>query len=170
MPVQGKGFGQSNKTQSYYEMHVKPFYPNSENYMKKKLFVGNLSWKATEDSLKPVFEAFGKVVSVKIITDHTGRSKGFGFVEMETDADAQNAIQGLNEKLHLDRNMRVSLAQERTERPAGERRDSSSSSRGGFGGGSGGGYGGGSSGGYGGGGNSGGGSKGGYRNRDSGGW
>lgn len=87
--------------------------------MKKKLFVGNLSWKATEDSLKPVFEAFGKVVSVKIITDHTGRSKGFGFVEMETDQDAQNAIQGLNEKLHLDRNMRVSLAQERTERPAG---------------------------------------------------
>ena len=132
--------------------------------MKKKLFVGNLSWKATEDSLKPVLEAFGKVVSVKIITDHTGRSKGFGFVEMETDADALNAIQGLNEKLHLDRNMRVSLAQERSERPAGERRESSSS-RGGYGGGGGGGYGGGSSGGgYGG--NKGGGS----RNRDSGGW
>lgn len=91
--------------------------------MKKKLFVGNLSWKATEDSLKPAFEAFGKVVSVKIITDHTGRSKGFGFVEMETAEDAQNAIQGLNEKLHLDRNIRVSLAQERTERPAGERRE-----------------------------------------------
>jgi len=92
--------------------------------MKKKLFVGNLSWKATEDSLKPVFEAFGKVVSIKIITDHTGRSKGFGFVEMETADEAQNAVQGLNEKLHLDRNMRVSLAQERTERPAGERRES----------------------------------------------
>lgn len=87
--------------------------------MKKKLFVGNLSWKATEDSLKPVFEAFGKVVSVKIITDHTGRSKGFGFVEMETDQEAQNAIEGLNEKVHLDRNMRVSLAQERTDRPSG---------------------------------------------------
>ncbi|MEI8124946.1 MAG: RNA-binding protein [Parachlamydiaceae bacterium] len=91
--------------------------------MKKKLFVGNLSWKATEDSLKPVFEAFGKVVSIKIITDHTGRSKGFGFVEMETDQDALNAIQGLNEKAHLDRNIRVSLAQERTDRPAGERRE-----------------------------------------------
>lgn len=98
--------------------------------MKKKLFVGNLSWKATEESLKPVFEAFGKVVSIKIITDHTGRSKGFGFVEMDTDQDAQNAIQGLNEKVHLDRNMRVSLAQERTDRPApagggfgGERRE-----------------------------------------------
>jgi RNA recognition motif-containing protein len=101
--------------------------------MKKKLFVGNLSWKATEDSLKPVFEAFGKVVSVKIITDHTGRSKGFGFVEMESDQDAQNAIQGLNEKIHLDRNMRVSLAQERTDRPAGERRSFGSDSRGGAG-------------------------------------
>lgn len=87
--------------------------------MKKKLFVGNLSWKATEESLRPVFEAFGKVVSIKIITDHTGRSKGFGFVEMETPEEAQAAIQGLNEKLHLDRNMRVSLAQERTDRPAG---------------------------------------------------
>lgn len=106
--------------------------------MKKKLFVGNLSWKATEETLKPVFEAFGKVVSIKIITDHTGRSKGFGFVEMDTDQDALNAIQGLNEKVHLDRNMRVSLAQERTDRPAGggggfggERRES----RGGAGGG-----------------------------------
>jgi RNA recognition motif-containing protein len=117
--------------------------------MKKKLFVGNLSWKATEDSLKPVFEAFGKVVSIKIITDHTGRSKGFGFVEMETDQDALNAIQGLNEKVHLDRNMRVSLAQERTDRPAGggfgggDRRDS----RGGAGA-----------------------SKGGYRSRDNNSW
>lgn len=114
--------------------------------MKKKLFVGNLSWKATEDSLKPVFEAFGKVVSIKIITDHTGRSKGFGFVEMETDEDAQNAINGLNEKVHLDRNMRVSLAQERQDRPAGERRESRG---GGFGGGN---------------------KSGGYRNRDNNSW
>lgn len=91
--------------------------------MKKKIFVGNLSWKATEDTLKPVFEAYGKVVSIKIITDPTGRSKGFGFVEMETAEEAQNAIEGLNEKPHLDRNMRVSLAQERTERPQGERRE-----------------------------------------------
>lgn len=104
--------------------------------MKKKLFVGNLSWKATEESLKAAFEAFGSVVSAKIITDHTGRSKGFGFVEMETAEDAQSAIEGLNDKPLLDRNMRVSLAQERTERPAGERREF----RGGHGGGGGGGY------------------------------
>lgn len=99
--------------------------------MKKKLFVGNLSWKATEDSLRPVFEAFGKVVSIKIITDHTGRSKGFGFIEYETAEDAQSAIQGLNEKVHLDRNMRVSLAQERTDRPAGGSSSSGRESRGG---------------------------------------
>lgn len=99
--------------------------------MKKKLFVGNLSWKATEDTLRPVFEAYGKVVSIKIITDHTGRSKGFGFVEMEGAEDAQNAINNLNEKPHLDRNMRVSLAQERTDRPAGGSSDRGSSDRGG---------------------------------------
>lgn len=87
--------------------------------MKNKLFVGNLSWKATEESLKPVFEAFGKVLSVKIVTDNTGRSKGFGFVEMSSEAEAEAAVQGLNEKPHLERNMRVSLAQERSERPAG---------------------------------------------------
>lgn len=92
---------------------------NLEISMKKKLFVGNLSWKATEESLKQVFEGCGKVVSVKIITDHTGRSKGFGFVEMETSEDAQNAINNLNEKPHLDRNMRVSFAEERANRPAG---------------------------------------------------
>lgn len=91
--------------------------------MKKKIFVGNLSWKATEDSLKPVFEACGKVVSIKIITDHTGRSKGFGFVEMDTAEEAAAVIEKLNGKSHLDREMRVSLAQERTERPAGERRE-----------------------------------------------
>lgn len=119
--------------------------------MKNKLFIGNLSWKATEDTLKPVFEGFGKVVSIKIITDHTGRSKGFGFVEMETDEDAENAIQGLNEKMHLDRNMRVSLAQERTDRPPGERREF----RGGGGAP---------------GGNSGGAGKGGYRSRDNNSW
>lgn len=93
--------------------------------MKNKLFVGNLSWKATEESLRPVFEAFGKVLSVKIVTDNTGRSKGFGFVEMGSADEANAAIEGLNEKPHLERNMRVSLAQERTERPVGSgpRRD-----------------------------------------------
>lgn len=101
----------------------------------KKIFVGNLSWKVTEEILKPLFEAYGKVVSIKIITDqYTGKSKGFGFVEMETAEGAEKSIQELNDKPLLERNLRVSLAQERT-----ERRDSP---RGGNGGG-GGGYGGG---------------------------
>ena len=51
----------------------------------KKIFVGNLSWKATEDVLRPLFEAYGTVVSVKVIVDqYTGKSKGFAFVEMES--------------------------------------------------------------------------------------
>lgn len=80
----------------------------------KKIFVGNLSWKATEETLKPVFEAFGNVVSIKIIRDqYTGKSKGFGFVEMETEEDAARCIAELNEKPFLDRNLRLSPAQER---------------------------------------------------------
>lgn len=91
----------------------------------KKIFVGNLSWNATEEMLKPLFEAYGPVVSVKIIVDqYTGKSKGFGFVEMETAEGAAAAIEGLNETPLLDRNMRVSLAQPRPERgdrpPRGE--------------------------------------------------
>lgn len=80
----------------------------------KKIFVGNLSWKTTEDQLKAHFEAFGKVVSAKIIIDQmTGKSKGFGFIEMENADEAANAIRELNEKPLLDRNLRVSLAQDR---------------------------------------------------------
>lgn len=85
----------------------------------KKIFVGNLSWKATEDVLRPLFEAYGTVVSVKVIVDqYTGKSKGFAFVEMESAEEAEKAIAGLNDKAVLERNIRVSLAQERTERPA----------------------------------------------------
>lgn len=88
----------------------------------KKIFVGNLSWKATEEILKPLFEAYGKVVSIKIISDqYTGKSKGFGFVEMDTADGALKAIDGLNDKPLLDRNLRVSLAQERPDRPRGDR-------------------------------------------------
>jgi len=99
----------------------------------KKIFVGNLAWKATEDSLKSLFEQFGEVVSVKIVTDqYTGKSRGFGFVEMKNDEDAQKAIRELDDKPFLDRNLRVSLAQERSEQPrsGGER----GQGRGGWGG------------------------------------
>lgn len=85
-----------------------------------KLFVGNLSWTTTEDDLKTFFEQCGKVVSVKIVTDkNTGKSKGFGFVEMENGDAANAAIQELNGKQLLTRELRVSLAQERQGGPAG---------------------------------------------------
>ena len=65
--------------------------------MGKKLFVGNLPFSATDDSLKEIFEQAGQVESAKIITDRaTGRSKGFGFVEMSTDQEASEAIRKLN--------------------------------------------------------------------------
>lgn len=87
----------------------------------KKIFVGNLSWKATEEGLRKLFEDFGQVVSCKIITDqYTGKSKGFGFVEMADAEAAEKSIRELNDKPYLERNMRVSLAQERTERPPRE--------------------------------------------------
>lgn len=103
--------------------------------MKKKLFVGNLSWKVTEETLKPLFEAYGAVVSVKVIVDQfTGKSKGFGFVEMETAEGAERAMNELNDKPLLDRNLRISLAQERTDRPrdgGGDRGGDRGGSRGG---------------------------------------
>lgn len=130
---------------------------NFWSFFMKRLFIGNLSWKATEDLLKPLFEAFGAVSSVRIVTDQfTGKSRGFAFVEMDTAESAQKAAQELDNKPFMDRNLRVSLAHERT-----ERKDSrgSAGSRGG------GGYGGGNSsgGGYGGGGGGGGGGYGGQR-------
>jgi RNA recognition motif-containing protein len=94
-----------------------------ENFM-KKIFVGNLSWKTTEEQLKAHFEVYGQVVSAKIVTDKTtGRSKGFGFVEMADEEAAAHAIRELNGKPLLDRSLRLSLAQERPERGRSERRE-----------------------------------------------
>jgi RNA recognition motif-containing protein len=65
--------------------------------MGKKLYVGNLSYNTTEDGLRNLFSSYGQVASAKIITDRdTGSSKGFGFVEMGTDAEAGAAIDGAN--------------------------------------------------------------------------
>lgn len=67
--------------------------------MATKLFVGSLAWATTDDSLKNFFSQVGTVTSARVITDRaTGRSKGFGFVEMATDADAQKAVTELNGK------------------------------------------------------------------------
>ena len=67
--------------------------------MSNKLFVGSISWGTTEDGLAEAFSQAGTVVSAKIITDRaTGRSKGFGFVEMSSDEEAKAAVEMLNEK------------------------------------------------------------------------
>ncbi|MCE1188118.1 MAG: RNA-binding protein [Ignavibacteria bacterium] len=79
--------------------------------MNKKLFVGSLPWSVSDESLKSAFAPFGGVVSAKVVKDRvSGRSRGFGFVEMETEADAQNALQGLNESELNGRKITVSEA------------------------------------------------------------
>jgi RNA recognition motif-containing protein len=78
------------------------------------LYVGNLSFQTREEELRTLFEQFGEVTSVKIITDRdTGRSKGFAFVEMANQEDALNAIQNLNNKEVSDRNIKVNEARKR---------------------------------------------------------
>jgi RNA recognition motif-containing protein len=100
----------------------------------KKLYVGNLTYNVNESDLEALFSQFGTVQSAQIIVDRdTNRSKGFGFVEMETDAQAQAAIQGLHEQEHDGRRLTVNEAKPREDRRGGG---------GGYGGG-GGGYGGG---------------------------
>jgi RNA recognition motif-containing protein len=75
------------------------------------LFVGSLPWAVNDDALKEAFEAHGAVVSAKVITDReTGKSRGFGFVEMENETDANNAIQALNGSELKGRNIVVSEA------------------------------------------------------------
>ena len=119
--------------------------------MSKKLYVGNLTYNVNETDLEALFSPFGSVQSAQVIVDRdTNRSKGFAFVEMGSDAEAQAAIQGLDGRDHDGRNLTVNEAKPREARTGGG---------GGYGGGGGGGrsgggggYGGGGGGGYGGGG------------------
>lgn len=88
--------------------------------MSNKLYVGNISYHVDEGSLEKEFANFGSVKSVKIITEYeTGRSKGFGFVEMETSDEAQEAIKNLDGKEFGGRSMRVNVARERTDNRSG---------------------------------------------------
>ena len=85
--------------------------------MGKKLYVGNLSYNTTEDSLRNQFVSFGTVASVKIIFDReTGNSKGFGFIEMGTDEEANAAIAGTNGKELDGRQLRVNEAMDKPRR------------------------------------------------------
>ena len=90
--------------------------------MAKKLYVGNLSYSTTEDTLRDLFAEFGQVSSVDIISDRaTGRPKGFGFVEMADNAAAQQAINALNGREVDGRAIRVSEAKPREEGRFGDR-------------------------------------------------
>lgn len=125
--------------------------------MGRKLYVGNLSYATSNSDLETLFGAHGTVQSAQIISDReTGRSKGFGFVEMGSDEEAQNAINALNGKQHDGRTLTVNEAKPKEDRGGfgggggGGRRGGGGGYGGGRGGG--GGYGGGGGGGYGGGG------------------
>src|SRR5829696_5959155 len=90
--------------------------------MGKKLYVGNLGYGVTDSDLLKMFEAFGTVESAQIIMDRdTGRSKGFGFVEMKSDQEAQAAIAGLNGKDSGGRALTVNEARPKTEGGGGGR-------------------------------------------------
>lgn len=84
--------------------------------MSKKLYVGNLSYKCTDHDLAELFSAYGEVIEngARVITDReTGRSKGFGFVEMKNDDEAKNAINELNQRDYLGRPLTVNEARPR---------------------------------------------------------
>jgi RNA recognition motif-containing protein len=123
----------------------------------KNIYVGNLSYNTDEESLRQAFAQFGQVDNVNIVRDRdSGQPRGFAFVEMANDSEAENAMQQLNGQPLDGRNLTVNEARPKTD-------------RGGFGGGGGGGRGGGR-GGYGGGGGGGRGGRGGGGGRDRGGW
>ena len=118
--------------------------------MTTNIYVGNLSYQTDDRELEDLFAPYGDIASARVITDReTGRSKGFGFVEMPDSAQAEAAISGLNDTEIDGRNLRINEARPREERPRG--------------GGGGGGYGGGGGGNRGGGGGDGGGGGGGNR-------
>ncbi|MGE5611388.1 MAG: RNA recognition motif domain-containing protein [Bacillota bacterium] len=109
--------------------------------MGKKLYVGNLSYDVDSSALQQLFTAYGTVESAEVIADRdSGRSKGFGFVEMSTEAEAQAAIAGLNGKENSGRPLTVNEAKPKENRGGGGRGGYGGGGRGGYGGGRGGRY------------------------------
>lgn len=92
--------------------------------MAKKLYIGGLPWKTTEDDLRAYFAAAGEVSSATVITDKmTGRSKGFGFVEYANDDDADKAISMFHDKELDGRRLTVNVARPKEDRPPRQGRD-----------------------------------------------
>src|SRR4051794_32732182 len=111
--------------------------------MGRRLYVGNLTYNTTDDGLRQLFEQHGSVTSAQVIMDRdTGRSKGFGFVEMGSDQEAQAAIAALNGKEVDGRTLTVNEARPKTEGGGGRGGSGGGGGRGGYGGGGGGGRGG----------------------------
>ncbi len=82
------------------------------------IYVGNLSYQTSSTDLQNAFAEFGEVARAKVVEDrHTGQSKGFGFVEMPNDQDAEEAIQTLNDRDLDGRRLKVNVARDREERP-----------------------------------------------------
>lgn len=98
--------------------------------MSKRLYVGNLSFNITSTQLNEMFTKFGKVISADVITDkYSGQSKGFGFVEMEKEKEADEAIKNLHDSEEDGRKMIVNEARPREERPRYDNRNSGGSHR-----------------------------------------
>jgi cold-inducible RNA-binding protein len=90
--------------------------------MTQNLFVGNLSYDTTEDTLRTLFAEYGQIESVNLVTDrYTGRSRGFAFVEMSTEQAAQEAVSSLNGKQVDEREIKVEKAKPKRDRPQGDR-------------------------------------------------
>lgn len=86
------------------------------------IYVGNINYNSTEEAIRSLFEEYGSVDSVKLITDReTGRAKGFGFVEMDDEDAANEAIENLNDFSFEGRNLRVKKARPRNSRPESNR-------------------------------------------------
>lgn len=101
--------------------------------MSKRIYVGNISFKATQEDVKELFSKHGTVESVNLITDpQTGRAKGFGFIEMTSEEDANKAIAALNNSIFMERTL--SVAEAKPQQPR-EQRGFERKRRGGFGGG-----------------------------------
>lgn len=103
--------------------------------MAKNIYVGNLAWEASAEDLYQLFQPHGQVKHAQVIMDReTGRSRGFGFVEMENDAEAQQAIDALSGQPYKGRPLKINEARPREERGAGPRSGYGGGGRGGYGG------------------------------------
>ncbi len=103
--------------------------------MGKKIYVGNISFNASDEDLKGLFGEHGEIESVKLVTDaQTGRPRGFGFVEMATEEDAQRALSALNGKIFMGRALTVAEARAQQPRERGPHDKGGFRGRGGYGG------------------------------------